>query len=36
MECKKARNAADCACTYTSCENRGVCYKEAEETRVTV
>ena len=25
MECKKVRNADACACTYTSCDRRGVC-----------
>lgn len=25
MECKKPSNARDCACTYTSCDNRGLC-----------
>jgi len=25
MECKKAQNEANCACTYMSCGNRGVC-----------
>lgn len=24
-ECKVEENAADCACTYTSCSKRGVC-----------
>jgi len=25
VECRKRQNAADCACTYNSCGNRGVC-----------
>ena len=25
MECKKAENAETCACTYMSCDRRGVC-----------
>ena len=25
MDCKKDRNAKDCACTYLSCDRRGVC-----------
>ena len=25
MECKKEENKIGCACTYTSCGNRGVC-----------
>ncbi len=25
MECKKEKNLENCACTYTSCGNRGVC-----------
>ncbi|MFA5160775.1 MAG: DUF6485 family protein [Elusimicrobiales bacterium] len=25
MECKKARNAASCKCTHSSCSNRGMC-----------
>ena len=25
MECKKAENAEPCACTYMSCDRRGVC-----------
>ena len=25
MECKEQANAANCACTYTSCGKRGVC-----------
>ena len=25
MECKKAANSKNCACTYTFCEKRGVC-----------
>lgn len=25
MECKKAENAENCACTYMSCPRRGMC-----------
>ena len=25
MDCKKERNAQNCTCTHTSCENRGAC-----------
>jgi len=25
MECKQERNAADCACTYSSCGKKGMC-----------
>jgi len=25
MECKKDENKIDCTCTYTTCNNRGVC-----------
>jgi hypothetical protein len=25
MDCKKDRNAKDCACTYLSCDRRGAC-----------
>ena len=25
MDCKKEKNLADCACTYTSCGKRGMC-----------
>ena len=25
MECRKSENARECACTYTSCEKRGLC-----------
>lgn len=25
MECKKTTNAKNCACTYLSCGNRGLC-----------
>ncbi len=25
MECKKAKNAANCACTYVGCPRKGVC-----------
>lgn len=25
MECNQSANAKNCACTYTSCERRGVC-----------
>lgn len=25
MECKQEKNLADCGCTYTSCERRGMC-----------
>ncbi len=25
MDCKKAANSKNCACTYTSCDKRGVC-----------
>ena len=27
MECSKEQNAANCACTYTSCSHRGACCK---------
>ena len=25
MECKKEENLANCACTYSSCDRRGIC-----------
>jgi hypothetical protein len=25
MECKQPRNLAQCACTYASCERKGLC-----------
>jgi len=25
MECKQEKNASDCACTYLSCDKRGMC-----------
>ena len=27
MECTKESNAANCPCTYTSCDKRGICCK---------